>query len=113
MLIIIALICFAIAAIIGVWLAKKYNEGKLSLNTAYLHGLFGAAGLVFLIVAAVRDMVSSLGIVALVIFIIASLGGAVLFLNHIKKGSLPKSLIAIHGAAALIAFLLLLIGSVK
>ncbi len=110
---IIALICFAAAALIGTALAVMYNKGKLSLNLAYAHGVFGAAGLVFLIIPAVRGTISSLGIAALIVFVVAALGGAVLFANHLKKALLPKPLIAIHGAAAVIAFLLLLVGTLK
>lgn len=107
---IIALIFFAVAAMIGLWLAVMYNKGKLSLKGAYLHGLFGAAGLICLAVAVVQGTASSLGIVALVIFIITTFGGAVLFLNHLKKAQLPKPIIIVHSAAAVIAFLLLLFG---
>jgi hypothetical protein len=113
MLIIIALICFAAAAVIGIWLARMYGKGKLSLNAAYLHGLCGAAGLVLLVIAAAKGMVSSFGIAALIIFAAAALGGVVLFVNHLQKGSLPKPLIAVHAVAALFAFLLLLIGAAK
>lgn len=109
---IISLICFAVAAVIGMALAAMYQKGKLSMNGAIAHGVFGAAGLIFLIVAAVRQTLSTLGIAALVIFIIATFGGAVLLASDLKKGKLPKPLIAVHGAAAVIAFLLLLFGSI-
>jgi len=110
---IIALICFAVAALIGAGLAVMYNKGKLALNLAYLHGLFGAAGLIFLLIPTVQGTVSSLGTAALIVFVVAAVGGAVLFANHLKKALLPKPLIAIHGAAAVIAFLLLLVGAIR
>ncbi len=112
MFITIALICFAIAAILGITFVVKYSSsGSLSTPIALSHGLFGALGLINLIIAAAKGMTSTVGNIALVIFVIAAIGGFILITNHLKKGSLPKPLIAIHAAAAVIAFLLLIFGS--
>jgi hypothetical protein len=113
MLSIASIICFALAAVLGVALTAMYQKGKLSLNTALAHGACGAAGLVLLIATAVGGGLSTVGMAALGLFVIAALGGFVLFFNHLTKHSLPKPLIAIHGAAAVVAFLLLLFGSLK
>lgn len=108
-----ALVCFAVAAVLGITLATLYLKGKLSLHLAAVHGMFAAAGLVLLIIAAIQQTLTTLGIVALVLFIGAAMGGAVLIFNHLKKHSLPKPLIAIHGGIAVIAFLLLLFGAIR
>ncbi|MCE5186775.1 MAG: hypothetical protein LLF76_11690 [Planctomycetaceae bacterium] len=108
-----ALICFAIAAVLGIILAAMYQKGQLSLGTAVIHGLFAAIGLVLLIIAVAQADVSTLGKTALVLFIIAALGGAVLIYNHLTKHALPKPVIAIHAVVAVVAFLLLLFGIVR
>lgn len=108
-----ALICFAAAAVLGVTMAAMYQKGKLSLNFAAIHGLFAAAGLVLMIVAAIQGELTNLGVVALIVFILAAGGGAILIFNHLTKHSLPKPLIAIHGGIAVIAFLLLLFGAIQ
>lgn len=112
-MLIVCLICFAVAAVLGVTLAAMYRKGKLSLNVAIAHGLFAATGLILLIVAVVQKSVPSTATIAMVIFIIAALGGATLLYNHLTKHKLPKPLIAIHGSAAVIAFLLLLFGAIR
>lgn len=111
MVVVVSLICFAVSAVIGITLAAMYQKGKLSLNAATAHGCFGAVGLILLLIAAISGKLSGLGVAALVIFVIAAIGGGVLFAGHLKKGSLLKPLVAVHGAAAIVGFLLLLFGS--
>jgi hypothetical protein len=48
-------------------------------------------------------------VVALIIFIIAALGGFVLFTMHLMKKSLPGGLIFLHGLVAVVAFIILLV----
>ena len=107
---VVSLILFAIAALAGVTLAVMYTKGKLTIGGALLHGLFAASGLVVLIISAAQGQTTTIANYALVLFVIAALGGAVLFGSHLKKGMLPKPLIGIHAAAAVIAFLMLLTG---
>ncbi len=114
MFLVVSLILFAIAAVLGLTFAANYlKSGKLPLGLAAAHGLFAASGLVLLIISVIMGETSTLGIVALVIFIIAALGGFILLYNHLTKGKLPRQLIAIHAAAAVIAFLILLLGGFK
>jgi len=75
-----------------------------------VHGLAAAVGLVLLIIAVTQMPSAGLAGVALVIFLIAALGGFVLFAMHLMRKPLPRGLIFVHGLAAVVAFVLLLIG---
>jgi hypothetical protein len=114
MLLGIALILFAVAAVLGLIFAANYfKNGKLPLGLAAVHGIFAASGLVLLIISVLMGETSTIGIIAMIIFIIAALGGFILLYNHLTKGKLPRQLIAIHAVAAVIAFLILLLGGFK
>jgi len=69
-----------------------------------VHGLAAAVGLVLLIIAVVHMSSAGLAGVALAIFVIAALGGFVLFAMHLTKKPLPPALIAVHGLVAVAAF---------
>lgn len=108
---VISLVLFAAAALAGVILASMYAKGKLTTGGALIHGLFAASGLILLIISAVNNQTTAIMNYALVLFVIAALGGAILFVSHLKKGMLPKPLIAIHAIAAVVAFLMMLSGT--
>jgi hypothetical protein len=104
-------VLFAIAALGGATLATLHFRGRtpLPMPLALLHGLLAASGLVLLIVAALTvPAFGGLGLAALVIFLIAALGGFYLFAHHLRGRPLPSAVVLIHGSAAVIAFLLLL-----
>lgn len=109
----LSIICFAIAALIGLVLVSMYSRGKLTVGGALLHGLFAAIGLILLIIMAVKGQTTTAMNYALILFIIAAIGGAVLFLSHLTKGVLPKPLLAIHPIIAIIGFITLLAGAFK
>ena len=85
---------------------KKKNA---PLSLALLHGLLAAAGLVLFIVVALQTSLATLGKASLALFVVAALGGFVLFALHLKKRPLPSGVILIHGLVAAIAFVLLLV----
>ena len=106
-----AAIVFAIAALGGATLATLHFRGRMPLPMplALLHGLLAATGLVLLIAAALTQPgFGGLGLVALVIFVIAALGGFYLFAHHLRGRPLPSPVVLIHGGAAVVAFLALL-----
>jgi hypothetical protein len=106
----VAAVVFALAALGGIILAVLHLTKKTApIPLALLHGLLAAAGLVLLIIAIVQMSSAGLAGVALIIFIIAALGGFVLFAIHLKKRPLPGGLIVIHGLVAVIAFIVLLV----
>jgi hypothetical protein len=111
MLITWSAILFAIAALGGVTLATLHFRGRtpLPMPLALLHGLLAASGLVLLIAAALTQPgFGGLALGALVIFVIAALGGFYLFSHHLRARPLPSPVVLIHGGAAVVAFLLLL-----
>jgi hypothetical protein len=74
-----------------------------------LHGFLSAAAVTLLAYATFTVGLPLLANVALVLFLIAAAGGVVLNLNyHWKLLPLPKALIVVHAAAAVLGFLLLL-----
>jgi disulfide bond formation protein DsbB len=89
-----------------------YSKGQLTINGALLHGLFAVIGVVLLIISVVQGKTTRIDNYALILFIIAALGGLVLIYNHLTKGKLPQAIIGIHAIVAVIAFLMLLSGNV-
>lgn len=110
----IALALFAVAALGGVVLAVIRFRGKPypPLGLALVHGLFAAAGLVALIAGVAQGHAPSRATIALVLFVIAALGGFVLFFTHLRKNALPIGLVVIHALVAVVAFVILLVSSV-
>ncbi len=107
-----AAVLFAIAAIGGATMAAIRLGGTPlpPLWLAIVHGLFAAAGLIVLIIA-VAGGAAGAAIVALIGFIIAALGGFTLLLFfHLKKTALSIPLMLVHGAIAVISFIILLVG---
>lgn len=105
----VAVVLFALAALLGLTLAVQHlKKNDASISLALVHGLAAAVGLLLLIIAVVQMPSAGLAGVALAIFVIAALGGLVLFAMHLMKKSLPRGLIFVHGLAAVVAFVLLL-----
>ncbi|HEY1847638.1 MAG TPA: hypothetical protein VGG37_00465 [Opitutaceae bacterium] len=108
-MLIAALVIFAVAAVIGLTLAVKILKKKeTSKPVALLHGLAGAAGLVILILQAVKHPATLLT-ASIVLLVIAALGGVVLFANDLRKKPGPAALVIIHALAAVAAVVLVLI----
>ncbi len=109
----IALVLFAIAAVGGLILAVIRFRGQPypPLGLAVVHGLFAAAGLVALIAGVAEGHAPSRATIALILFIVAALGGFVLFFTHLRKAALPKGLIVVHALAAVVAFVILLVSA--
>ena len=106
----VAAVLFALAALAGIILAALHLKTKgAPIRLAVIHGLLAAAGLVLLIIGVTQMASAGLAGVALVIFVIAALGGFVLFAMHLKKKMLPSALIVVHGLVAVVAFVVLLI----
>ena len=105
----IAIVLFAAAAIGGVVLAVLRLQGRtLPTSLALVHGAAAAAGLVALIFAV---FVSGLHAkVPTLLFVIAALGGFVLFSFHLRRKSIPISVMLIHAGVAVVAFALLVVG---
>jgi len=100
-----------IAALGGAVMAVIRFSGKPHPPTwlAMLHGFIAAAAVTLLAYATFTVGLPALANGALVLFLIAAAGGAVLNLNyHWKLLPLPKWLVVVHAAIAVLGFLLLL-----
>ena len=103
-------VLFAITAVGGLAMAVIRFGGKPNPPSwlAMLHGLLAAAGLTLLAYAYFTATVPAFAALALLLFVVAALGGVVLNLAyHLKALPLPIWLVVVHAAIAVVAFLLL------
>ncbi len=110
----LALGLFVLAALVGATMAVMHSIGKTPppVPLAVLHGVFAASGLVVLLLA-LWPHFSGRAAWALGLFVLAAVGGFTLALGfHLRGKPLPSGLIAVHGALAVIAFLILLMAAV-
>ena len=102
-------ILFALAALGGIVLAILRLRGRptLPLGLAILHGLLAAAGLVALFWAVLGRGLAAKA--SLTLFVVAALGGFVLFAFQLRQKAIPIGVMLIHALIAVIAFVLLLL----
>jgi FtsH-binding integral membrane protein len=103
-----AIALFALAAVLGLiilvnWLTKK----DASKAVIYSHGIVAAIALVVLVVYALkhRDHYPQ---VALILFIVAAIGGFYMFFRDLQKKMSPLAVAFIHALLAVGGFVLLL-----
>ena len=107
----LAVVIFALAALGGAYLAYRHIQGQsLPGPVALIHGAAAAVALVILAVAVFGDEVGDAGTVALVIFVVAALGGFYLASFHLRDERRPTGLVLGHGVLAVVAFLTLVVG---
>ena len=107
----VAAVLFAIAAIGGLTVAYlHFTRNTAPTALAIVHGLFAAIALILLIISLAQGQTAGLLIASLIIFLVAAVGGFILFLGfQLRSKPLPHPLIVIHGTAAATAFVLLFI----
>jgi len=106
-----AVVLFAISAVGGIAMAAIRFSGTPYPPTwlAMLHGFLSAAALTLLLYAAFTVGLPTLALTATVLFVIAAIGGVFMNLNyHWKALPLPKWLVLVHAAIAVIGFVCLL-----
>jgi hypothetical protein len=104
-----ALILFGVAAIGGLLLVYlRVTSKPLPLPLALVHGAFAATGLVLLALSVLGTGGPEQARLALGLFVLAALGGFVLFSFHLRKKQLPMSVVMVHALVAVAAFLILL-----
>lgn len=107
-MIIVSLILFLIAALLGVYLLTYVLQGKETpKGITFTHGPMAAIALLLLIIYAFMHQPAPW--LSVVIFILAALGGFVLFYRDLTGKSLPMGLALGHGLLAIIGFVSLLI----
>ena len=100
-----------LAALGGVVMAAIRFGGKRNPPAwlAMLHGLLAAAGITLLAYAALTGDVPSLAVIAVLLFLLAAGGGAVLSLAYKwKRRLLPPWLVIAHALLAVLGYTLLL-----
>lgn len=93
----------------GIRFARKHNPPAW---LAMLHGLLAASGLTLLAYAVCTMSVPGMATLALVLFLLAAAGGAVMSLAYKwRQRLLPAWLVVVHAIAAVTAFVLLLLAA--
>lgn len=106
----IAVLIFAIGAIGGLILASSVLRGRLaSWALSLLHAALGATGLVLTAIVVLGGSTDVAKVVptALIILVVAALGGFFLASYHARKASPPKGAVIAHAGLAVVGFLLL------
>ena len=106
----LAVLIFAIGAVGGLILASSVLSGRLaSWGLSLVHAAVGATGLVLTGVLVLRGAEEAQGIIpiALLILVVAALGGFFLASYHARKIVAPRAVVFIHAGAAVTGFLLL------
>ncbi len=104
-----SILAFAIAAVGGVFLASKVLSGQLApWPVSIVHALLGATGLIILILAILEGSGDGRLTAALVLLVVAALGGFYLASIHAKGNIAPRNIVFIHAGAAVVGFLTLL-----
>jgi hypothetical protein len=104
-----ALILFGVAAAGGLLLVfLRVTNKPLPTALALLHGALAASGLVALAMSVFGAGGPNGARLALGLFVLAALGGFVLFSFHLRKKQLPMGIVMVHALVAIAAFLILL-----
>jgi hypothetical protein len=103
-----AITILSMTALLGIYLLSLVLRNKETPKAAaLLHGLFAVTGLLLLISYSNGSEQSPL--VSIVVFVIAALGGLVLFYKDVTGKQIPKWLAVVHGLTALIGFVFLVL----
>ena len=110
-MLITTVILFALAAVFGlILLTKVFKDEKTPKAVVYSHGAAAATALVLLIIAYINQGDSML-MISLLIFIVAALGGFIMFAKDLAQKPIPKWLAIVHTLAAVTAFVLLIVAA--
>ena len=105
----IAVLIFAIGAVGGLVMAMRVLRGQLApWALSLLHAALGATGLVLTAIVVFGGSGAS-GVVpiALLILVIAALGGFYLASIHLRQQIAPRAVVFVHAGVAVIGFLCL------
>lgn len=109
----LSIVLFVVAALLGIGVAIALLQKKeTSKPMALAHGAVGAGGLVLLILYAAQNPHKFLT-AAIVLLVIAALGGVILFANDLRRKPGPVFLILVHALAAIAAVTLVILVAVN
>ncbi len=102
---------FAVAALVGVYMAVMHFRGKSPppVAAAILHGVLAVCAVVMLLLGVLETGWGTIYAKALAVFVLAALGGLYLVSFHLRGRPLPNAVVVVHGMVAAIAFLILVI----
>ena len=102
------IILFAVAALAGLSVLVPVLQGKTpSRPFVFAHGGIAAVALVMLLLQFFQAG-STVPQISVILFVVAALGGFILFTMDLQKKPISKGLALIHAGAAVAAFLILL-----
>jgi len=102
------ILLFAVAAVFGLTLLIPVLQGQSPKRAfVYAHGGIAAAALVMLLLAFFKEG-STVPQISVILFLIAAVGGVVLFAMDLQKKPISRGLAIVHASAAVVAFLILL-----
>jgi len=100
---------FAIAAVVGIILLRNFLMPRKPPRAAvYIHGLLAATALVLLIYYVMHNHGSNTFYISIGLFVVAALGGFVLFFRDLRNKLGPLWLGVVHALIAVSGFLILL-----
>ncbi len=104
-----AIILFVVAAIFGLMNLIPILQNKPTQKpSVFIHGGVAAVGLL-LVILAVAKATGPSPVTALILFVVAALGGFVLFGIDMQKKPVPKWLAVLHPVIAAVGLVLLII----
>ena len=105
----------AVTALGGLALAGiRFTERQPPARLAMLHGLLAVAALTLLAYAWFTVGLPGTAALALLLLVLAALGGVYLNLNfHWKQVLLPKGIVVVHALLAVVGFVLLLLAALR
>lgn len=99
----IAIILLAAAMVAGGWLASRLlRRARLSARGVYAHAGLAAAGVLVLGAAAVTGPLRLPVNAALLLFVLALIGGGFIWLFRREFGSIPGFMVVLHAGCALV-----------
>lgn len=105
----VAVALFAVTAIFGIRiLLSVLRTEKAPRAVVYTHGFFAAMSLGLLIYYGVHNP-ANYPKASIILFILAALGGFLMFYHDVKNKRLPKAVPFIHALIAVTAFTILLV----
>ena len=100
---------FAIAAVVGIILIRNLLLPRKPPRAAvYIHGLLAATALVLFIYYVMQNNGSKSFYISICLFVVAALGGFILFFRDLRNKLGPAWLAVVHALVAVCAFLILL-----
>lgn len=103
------ILLFAVAAVFGLTLLIPVLKGASPSRTfVFVHGGIAAIALVLLLLQFFKTE-GTVPVAAVVLFVVAALGGFVLFARDLSKKTIPKGLAVVHAGVAVAGFLILLL----